>query len=178
MFTYRSVKPHLTELLSTTPLNCGAAPRRHHYPPLPPFPKPPPTWILPRAVMLHSGLSHTTSTRASLGTSSREALPDWLAVLPAPFPAGQGYWQSRLARPRRWPEPGPPSSLRWPPPRQTTENRRAREDNRTWGWRRGDRGGRERSFQVQTGNTRGIKPPPPPPPSSNYSPGKDIKTDS
>lgn len=162
MFTYRGVKPHLTELLSTTPLNCGAAPRRHHYPPLPPFPKPPTTWILPRAVMLHSLLSHTTSTRASLGTSSREALPDWPAALPAPFPAGQGYWQSRLARPRRWPEPGPPSSLRWLPPRQTTGNRRAREDNRTRGWRGGDRGGKERSFQVQTGNTRGIMPPPAP----------------
>lgn len=30
VFTYLGVKPHLTALLSTTPLNCGAAPRRQN----------------------------------------------------------------------------------------------------------------------------------------------------
>lgn len=104
-------------------------------------------------------LSHTTSTRASLGTSSREALPDWLAVLPAPLPAGQGYWQSRLARPRRWPEPGPPSSLRWLPPRQT-ENRQARGQSDTGVAQRGQRGRRE----VISGPDRKHKRNKPPPP--------------
>lgn len=55
------------------------------------------------------------------GTSSQEGLPEWPpAGPPAPFPAGQGYWQSHLARPHQWPEPGPPSCPHWLPPEEKT----------------------------------------------------------
>lgn len=116
VFTYLSVEQHLTVVLSAMLLDCGSRAGFRHRVSVN-------AYQVVSAVMPHSILSHTTSTRASFGTSSREALPDWPAVLPAPFPVGQGCWQSRLARPHRWPEPGPPSSLRWLPPRQTTENR-------------------------------------------------------
>lgn len=62
---------------------------------------------------LHHILSHTHNNRSHMlsGTSSQEGAPDWGVVLPALFPAGQGYWQSHLAQPHQWPKPGPPSSL-------------------------------------------------------------------
>lgn len=63
--------------------------------------------------------THTQNKRSSTlsGTSSQGAVPDWLVavVLPALFPAGQGYWQSHLALPHQWPKPGPPAFLHWLP---------------------------------------------------------------
>lgn len=67
--------------------------------------------------------SHTLS-----GTSSQEGAPDLLLVLlPALFPAGQGYWQSHLALPHQWPKPGPPSSLHWLPIKKKYNRDRGRE---------------------------------------------------
>lgn len=174
VFTYLSAKQHLAVILSATLLDRGAIIHRG----------------LPDGSCHHSILPHTISTHASLGTSCREALPDWPVVLPAPFPAGQGCWQSRLARPHRWPEPGPPSSLRWLPPRQRTENRsemgqrdreeqrkRTREDNRRWrwAWRRGNRGGERGHFrcrlETSEATNKGSR-------NQGFHPGKDISMDS
>lgn len=106
--------------------------------------------------------THTlTHSQTFSGTSSRAGAPDRLpGVSAAAFPAGQGYWQSRLARPRRWPKTGPPASLHWLPRKQTSDKRHTRRREEKEEASTEDvaqvKGGEEKRHQLRRGQTAAL----------------------